>query len=407
MKRHFLALTSALCFAPALLAFGDGPQPTDAPIERTGHSVLSESPPMSDDGGLGGASCDPCRRCVWAYGEYLNWWSKADKTPPLLTTLPAVDGAPPAQDLRNEFNDDPRKGYRVGVGFFPNCPCSNLGLEANWFWFRQMDDRIAAEGTPTTFLARPFQNAVTGQPDLLILGGGQAGLGASAVVRETSRLEGGNAGVRWRIRGNEDQGCGTCCCNAFLLAGYQYYRLSEGLDIATRTAGGTFAPFSQVSSETFNASNQYHGGYLGLGGEVVCGKVFIDGNVRAGVGSIHETADVFGSTTTTQGGATVTIPSGQLLALQSNSGRHTDNDVTWSGEAGVRVGYQPTCWFRTYVGYDYLYIDRVLRPGGEVNTTVNRGQLFGVTGGPAQPNFSPSRDSFWAHGFNVGIEIKF
>ena len=101
-------------------------------------------------------------------------------------------------------------------------------------------------------------------------------------------------------------------------------------------------------------------------------------------------------------GATTTAPFGQLLALPSNAGGRVEDEITWSGEIGAKIGFQPTCWFRTYIGYDFVYIDQVFRPGGAVNENVNRAQLVGFNGGPLQPSYSPRRESFWAHGLNVG-----
>lgn len=431
MKKHLLLFASAVLVAPiAMASDGDMLQPVSKTPLLSGQAVPSDAVVSFNEGGGGGGGCgnccDPCHRCFWIYGEYINWWTKGDDTPTLIRSSTTLNGVTATRTYGNDLNDNFRQGFRAGGGFYPHCKCLNLGIEANWFSLGDSNqDATFIPGAGTT-ITRPFNNVITGQPDSLLISGGPAvpigndqrgTLTGQATVNHSSRFWGGNVGFRNRLGGKEcgddcGQGCmdGGCAGNNCkgcleLLYGYQYYQLNETLNIRTSSALGNIA--SQFVAEDFDNSNQYHGAYLGLAGEYNCGKFFVGGNTRAGVGYMQEVSRIRGATSTTIRGVTTTSNFGQLLALPSNAGGRVEDEITWSGEIGAKIGFQPTCWFRTYVGYDFIYIDQVFRPGGAVNDNVNRTQLAGFNGGPLLPAYTPRRESFWAHGLNVGFELKF
>jgi hypothetical protein len=430
MKKHLFAMASAVLLAPAASALeGDTLGPIATTTTLSGQAVASDAVvsdgavSFTEDGGKhggkhGGKCCDPCHRCFWIYGEYINWWTRGDETPTLLRTTSTRSGVSATQTFGNDLNDDYRQGFRAGGGFYPHCRKKNVGVEANWFSLGDHNDDTIFPGGPSTIVERPFTNVITGQPDALIVAGGPR-ISGQASINHSSRFWGGNVGLRHRLGGNDcgdgcgggydgciEGDCGNSCQTCFEFQyGYQYYQLNETLNISTSTAVGT--TLSRFAAEDFDNSNQYHGGYLGLVGEYNCGKWFVGGNVRAGVGYMQEVSRIRGSTSTTIGGVTTTAPIGTLLVQPSNAGGRVEDEITWSGEVGVKIGFQPTCWFRTYVGYDFIYIDQTFRPGGAVNDNVNFAQLDGFGGGVLQPSYSPRRESFWAHGFNAGMELKF
>jgi hypothetical protein len=62
--------------------------------------------------------------------------------------------------------------------------------------------------------------------------------------------------------------------------------------------------------------------------------------------------------------------------------------------------------------YQYLYWTNVERAGGQIDRNINAalpptspGFVAGATGGP--PFFQDSKTFFWAHGFSVGLEIRY
>jgi hypothetical protein len=81
---------------------------------------------------------------------------------------------------------------------------------------------------------------------------------------------------------------------------------------------------------------------------------------------------------------------------------------------GVQLGYQITENLRLQFGYNFLYINNVIRPGNQINTTVNPqlvpalgGQGPGPSVGPLEPHTLFRQQEFWAHGISTGIAFRY
>jgi hypothetical protein len=65
------------------------------------------------------------------------------------------------------------------------------------------------------------------------------------------------------------------------------------------------------------------------------------------------------------------------------------------------------------LGYTFLYVSDVARPGDQVDRVVNRttlpsSQAFNpFAGGPARPSFSFTGSDFWSQGVSFGIGLRF
>jgi Putative beta barrel porin-7 (BBP7) len=92
----------------------------------------------------------------------------------------------------------------------------------------------------------------------------------------------------------------------------------------------------------------------------------------------------------------------------------------------VNVGFKLTDWMNFRVGYTFLYISDVVRPGAQIDRNINSntqpltgptvfdpvtgapiGTAFSAVSAPARPQFTFQRDEFWAQGVNFGLEFKF
>ena len=88
---------------------------------------------------------------------------------------------------------------------------------------------------------------------------------------------------------------------------------------------------------------------------------------------------------------------GGLLALPSNIGRYDRDVFSWVPELGVTIGYQCTDHWKLFVGYNVLYWSSVVRPGEQIDRTVNANQLPPpVGGGPNRPLFTFNANDFAA-----------
>src|SRR5262249_46204692 len=96
-----------------------------------------------------------------------------------------------------------------------------------------------------------------------------------------------------------------------------------------------------------------------------------------------------------------------LYILPSNRGNFERAAFDLVGEAKLTVGWDVTSWLAVQVGYSFLYWMQPVRPGDQIQP-INLAQVApGGPVGPAVPAGVPFRsDCMWAHGFNVGAEVR-
>jgi hypothetical protein len=128
---------------------------------------------------------------------------------------------------------------------------------------------------------------------------------------------------------------------------------------------------------------------------------------RVSVGGFVETNDYtnYGPTQTFAGG---------YFALPSNSGEHSRNAFAVVPEAALNLGYRFTPQATVYVGYSFVYASSVLRPGEQMNRSINPTQAVAYGNDPparlagaAQPGFAFNTTDFWAQTLSVGLTYRF
>jgi hypothetical protein len=343
-------------------------------------------------------------------GEYLLWWFKSGRVPPLVTA--GGDGrlgSPGTQVLVDNlnFDDDVRFGGRFALGYQFEA-IAFLGVEANYFFLpdRQSNVRFASSGDPV--LAQPFINAATGQPDANLVAVPRIAVGAVTVGARTG-LWGAEANLT----------AGLIRCDTFhltALGGFRFLRLDDEV-----TSGELFlvAPGvpgfggNRVSlQDVFRTVNNFYGGQVGLETGVQLARLTIDLRGKLALGQMQQAADVSGSTDALKpDGSTFGFPAG-LYALRSNSGRHERDELAFIPEVGLNVGWQLTRCLKVYAGYSLLWVSTVARAGEQIDPVVNVTQFpirsgNGPLVGPARPAFTFDGTDFWAQGLNFGLELRY
>lgn len=88
----------------------------------------------------------------------------------------------------------------------------------------------------------------------------------------------------------------------------------------------------------------------------------------------------------------------------------TTDEFTMIPELNVTVGIRLTNRLTATIGYGVLYFPNVVRSGEQIDPDVNPGlipeELVPATG-PLRPEFRFIQNDFWAHGLNVGAELRF
>jgi hypothetical protein len=135
------------------------------------------------------------------------------------------------------------------------------------------------------------------------------------------------------------------------------------------------------------------GGQLGAEAEYQSGGLLVDVLGKVALGATLAETDATGN---------------GFQVEPSNHGRHHHSEFAVVPEAEVRAGYQFGTHLRVSVGYDFLLLSNVFRPGDQIDPAINTSQIGGaVPTGPTRPAFPAHDTTFWAQGINFGLELRF
>jgi len=357
---------------------------------------------------------EPCERPLfWVRGEYLLWWTKNGNLPILVTRGESTDPIPGALGQPNtkviyggdaSFQD--RSGARFTFGMALG-QSRTWSVEGNYFFLegRRVGAALASKGDPV--LARPFIDADTGVQDSSLVS--YPGVIAGGInIASSSYLQGAEGNVQaivWqRPRARVD-----------LLGGFRYLDLVESLRIQeTTTVDPNFMDLYAGKNinvaDFFGTANNFYGGQLGLRTEYRVNRFVIGLLGKVALGTTHESATVRGATTINT--AEPVNAAAGLYALSSNSGTFSRNAFAVVPELGVNLGLRVTERLTALVGYTFIYWSRVIRPGDQIDQTLNTtliptSDTFGAGGRPHRPAFTFHETDYWAQGVNLGLQYRY
>ncbi len=407
--------------------------PPEAPPEAsagTGPNAWVEPVAPSENAFNGQPPCPPPPTHFWVRPEYVFWMLKADQTPPLVTTAPpspnfalgaGILNVPGTRTLYGGSNPDLNlSGGRIDAGFWCD-DCHHYGVEANYFALETGSKNFAVASDPVTglpVLSRPVIDTQTVSETILSVSfpGQFAG---TININHSTRFEGAEvnalfdlAFLEWEYK-----------TPAFLV-GVRYLRLDDVLGINQTTgilaqgtsgfAGTIVGPSDLLQiNDSFATKNRFYGGQFGFRWEQDFNHIlFVNVLAKLAVGVTHQESRINGSTTDVSAAGTATTVEGGLLALSSNIGTLSRDDVSVVPEVGVNVGAHVFHNVRVNVGYSFLYWSSVVRAGEQVDRAINPTLLptsfqFGTASGPARPAATFNQTDFFVHGVNAGLEIDF
>jgi len=402
------------------------PAPQRAPSPVFGN--LGITPEDGCFGPCGPSACGPCRldcdgccpqrRCFWASAEYLMWWQRSQSVPPLVTSASPgnapVLGPATTNILFDSVPNQTRSGARFALGMWMPHFENKLGVEVDYFFLGRQSNTAVYSSNGNPVLGRPFFDVTP--PALGGIPGPNAEVFATndragtATIHSFSQL--------WGIEGNlRYKAC--CGCNYWIdiVGGYRHLNLSEGIDITERLQFNAAPNFSVVEHESFRTRNQFDGAQLGLDGEWrPWNRLFIGSTAKLAMGNVYQIVNIDGSTTFAANGITPVTRQGALLASPTNIGRFTSNRFGVVPEVGFKVGIDVTEHLRLFVGYDFLDLTSVVRPGDQIDLNVNQayrpsllGPGAGVAAGsvPRQPAVLFRTTDYWAQGLNFGLLYRY
>ncbi len=298
-----------------------------------------------------------------------------------------------------------RNGGRFSLGYFLD-ETNRFSLEAGYLFLgtRVLDYAQGSSGNPV--LARPFFDAVNNRQDASLtafpgLISGFVNIQSSTALASAEGNVALNLGDSGRLRLDG-------------LAGFRFWRLQEDLGVNENTqvdpGSPVFANNNIRVADYFATDNVFYGGQIGLRATLQFDRLQLQVVSKLALGCNQEVTTIRGATAINTTPATV-APAG-FLALASNSGRDTRDEFAAIPEVGVNLGVRVTSHIQVFVGYSFMYWANVLRPGDQIDTTLNPNLIptsntAGVAGGPSRPAFVPHDAGFWAQGLNVGLELRY
>jgi hypothetical protein len=310
---------------------------------------------------------------VWFSADYLLWWTKDSRVPPLATA--GVAGSTGLLGPANpetlfdggDVDNGARSGGRFTLGFW--CMESHaIGLEAGYFFLGRHTEPLAfgeEESFPTGTLPGTFLVSLSS-------------LLQSAEVSAVSNL------------------ANTGCFRCDFLAGFRYLRLDESLHVEQDFTSADFGEQDTWDDE-FHTHNNFYGGQVGARAEYMHNRFFVDVSGKVALGVTDQQVVINGGLTqafTTFSTDAFGNPVQNVQVYRSPGGllaqpaTYSRDYFTVVPEVSITVGYQLTSYFRASLGYNFLYWSSVARPGDQVS---------GV----------PRGTDFWAQGLNCMLAFTF
>ncbi len=417
----------------------------EGPEETPLATVVSEAAPLPEDYGGPGFLNQPAYagngNRFWGSSELLLWGIKGANAPPLVTNGPLVFGSNPPVGGATLFGSNIDYNLRLGgrfTGGYWLDEDQTLGVEGSYFFVNGPSDNFSANsaGTGTTILGVPFINAVTGLPDRQVVSFPGITTGTVGIVSGSSflgaqlngiyNLYGGNNGV-----GNKAAFAGTgmpgygmgrfgnpAGYRVDMIGGFMYLNLNENLAITENIAflpSAPVPPFALGSrittNDRFATTNNFYGGQLGGRAEVYSGAWFTNVTGAVALGATNQQVRINGSTVFTDSAGAQVTQRGGVFALPTNIGTYNRDQFAVAPQVTLNVGRQLTDNVRLFVGYSFLYLSNVVRPGDQINPVINPTQFPNQSGpgtlvGPARPAFTFHDSDFWAQGISFGLEIR-
>lgn len=417
--------------------FGD-----EAAIRLVGTANSEKSGKGQDSGG----GCDCCLNGRhWLSADYLMWWTKGMRIPPLVTTTtvdpPVLGSADGSLDQAGHVilygDEEILRGRRSGMRFQAGTwldDCCRLGFEADYYFLNEATERFSASSPGTVgsqVISRPFYDIL--RPGATAMMGIPGPIGniqqvafpdqLSGTITVTAQSDFQSAGTRMRYAlCCETSGCQTAHDGSeyhfakrldFLL-GYRFARLNESLGILEELdETGFFVPPQQFQvRDSFRTQNDFHGAELGVRGEWTTGRLSLDLLGKLALGNVRQRVAINGSTdVTVVGMPPEPTAAGGLLALTTNIGSYEQNSFAVIPELGATLGLQLTKRLRGTIGYSFVYWSNVVRPGDQIDLDLNQTFIPRFNGGVAgsgfqRPGFNFRETDYWAQGLNVGLDYR-
>jgi hypothetical protein len=364
---------------------------------------------------------------ISASAEYLLWWLKSSRFvgPVATTDILGVPGtAPLFGDTRVSYLHNPLSGGRFSVGYFlsdrqpimNNEHSRDVGVELTYFTVAQETRSFRNDTAP--LLVRPFFDLNNRRESALLIGAP----GVATGNFEIENAFGGFWGTELNFWKNLYDDYFRSCTRLDLMVGFRYFYLYEDFVMKSETifspnlpASSQFLPLagSKIDvSDLFATSNQFYGAQVGANWKAYLGPLDLNTTAKIAIGYNDAHIHIEGSQLRRDPDGTTTISPAGLLALASNSGRFHRNLFSFLPQLDVNAAIPVTDHFRVSLGWSFLYMSSVYRPGAQIDRALDITQIPNFPTGGAQPTGLgrpgvPFKEAgVWTTGLTLGLQYN-
>ncbi|HVS36078.1 MAG TPA: BBP7 family outer membrane beta-barrel protein [Gemmataceae bacterium] len=370
-----------------------------------------DPPPMGPGGyrGFDNAFDEPCPTVPPPFFHtevgYLGVWTKHNSAPILVTQgsifdpIPGALAQPGTTPIIGGTIDGDTYHSGARLSFAYDCCCDrSWTVDANVFALQDRTETQNASngGGGFTVLARPFFSVpANSQSAVLIADSGLTSGGVAVQLKQ--QVYGGDANVIWNFWPGE----GGSWAASMLLGG-RALSVDEQMFVTDTVQGlptSTLSGVSVFQNDNISCHNYFYGAQPGVVYSWYLGSFSLDLIGKVAFGYTDEWLSMNGVTQTTFRGRTTTA-NGALLVLPSNAGTYHKDEFAVAPELLINAKYAFNQYFRVGVGYDYLYLSRLLRPGDQVDEEVGGAA-------PVHPTALLKQSDWWMEGFTASLEFSF
>jgi hypothetical protein len=364
--------------------------------------------PACGPGGCMNCPEDPCFRCrpnLWWFDfNILLGFRKGRSYPALVTTDPSTEDSTTAgvlpgatilygADVEDE-NTQMQPGASFDFGTWLN-DSQTVGFGGRYFFLGDDNGDFSTNSGEHSVLAIPFFSVDLGAPSALLLAhpdiGGEVRSG-SVAIRASNQVYGFDAYARFLY-------CHTPTGRIDFITGWHTSSVNDNFSLLMQTDGNQANNEIRLLDE-FNTENTFHGVTMGIMTEHQCCCWVVKTRSRVSVGNMHQQVNINGGTTV-NGVPNLNEPGG-LFTASSNIGNYSQDQFAAVTEAGVSVGYFINPNVQLAVGYNLMYWSNVVRPGGQIDTTIDD-----LNVPPTSPTFQFNTSSFWVQSVTLNLNWQF
>ncbi len=375
----------------------------------------------------------------WLSADYMYSWLKKGPMPqPLVVTGSVIDDFPGALDQPNtvilcggkNIDYQPFSAVRVSLGLWGG-PEHRVGFEMGGFLLEQKATKYFASGGATgdPFIARPFINAQTGNENVYFVSQNFADPARTALMTGSIEISNSSRMWSWETNGLWNAWHGPIV-TANLIGGFRSVGLRERFSVVESLrnveagggvlfGGASVDPGSTVSTfDKFDCENTFYGGQIGARVVYKLGRFSLNLTGKAALGVMQQLVIIDGGTFVRNGtvgidgrGILTDSAAGGVLAQTTNIGQHFQNKLAVVPEGAADFCFDVTDRVVVKLGYTFVYLNSVVRPGDQIDRTINPGSAptdaeFG-TSGPNRPSFDFKTSRMWMQGVNLGVEFRY